>query len=418
MNEKQKKIAIISGGIIAPILASSILAIGFLGASKTPENEELYLDNLREVNEEISFEYGDYLDDETILVTNKNQEQKEIQTSELKPAINIFEVGRTQHTAVVDGEEYFVDVLIEDTKYPKFEESQNSFSLVGHNMTEEEIKEEMKGILVAHDEVDGQLPISIELKKKTLNSYDAVAKATDYNGNVAKKEFRVVAIEDREKVQEEEKNMTKEQIEEKEAAKREEAFKLRQENKNNKKNQGDTLEDNDLSNDPTPAEKPQDAPMPGENAPAPTENPGVQTPPTQTSGLGLLTEITADQDSPFSLDFSKIPTDVRNVKSSPIPWATLQKANLGNVIYNLDLPISKDNKVVELIYTSNKTAYVTIKGAQGKAFLVHNVDQDTFGFFNGEKAKYTEDEMYELRYIARLASHYHSKMYFPKVNEF
>lgn len=425
MNDKQKKLAIISGGIIAPILASSILAVGVLGASKAPENEDIYLDNLREVNEEITFEYGDRLEEETISVVNKNQEGKEIDVYSLTPAINTFEVGRTEHTAIIDGEEYYVDVVVEDTQYPEFEDVDDSIHIKGFKVTEEEIIAKLKKTLVARDKVDGEIAFDVKLEKTGLKSYKATAVARDYNGNSATKEISVFVDEDYEKVKEERNKMTEEQLEEAKRKDEAELYKINKENSNKKENQGDVLKEKEdkkqeAAQDPKPAERPLGAPMPNVNQtqpkPAQPQNNSNQN--TPNTGLGLLTEITADQESPFSLDFSKIPSDVRNVKTSPIPWASLQKANLGNVIYNLNIPVSKNKKAIELVYSSNGETFLTIQSGNEKAFFTHTVKDDSFGFFSGEKMKFTEDELYEMRYISRLGAKYHQNMYFPKKNDF
>lgn len=417
MNEKYKKAIIIAA--TTPFLAASILAIGFYGANKTPINEEIALDNTREIVEELTFEYGERVEGKKITVTNENG-TKEIDIERLEPKINVMRVGDYSHTANVDGEKYTVDIKVNDTKLPEFEEYPNGIYIKGYKMSEEEIKNELKKMIYAKDEVDGSVPVEIKLVAKNTSSYDAIFTATDSNGNETTKKHNVTITRDKQKEKEARKNMTSDEIKAEKEAQKEMSKQIQKNYREGLEEKGDVTrekqaerekrqrEEESLSNqndevkDPTPSINPELPPAPESNVANSNNNHSLPSDWDQEE---------FDANNPYNVDISMAPEFARDVKKSFIPWATLKENAPTRLTYTANKHVFGDYKIIEISIDDKRVVRSKVSNGEKTVLFNHTLGTNKYAYIMHDKV-FDEKDQDKLILALRVFGYYHSKTKF------
>lgn len=134
-------------------------------------------------------EYGDDLTNQTFTI-NHEGEEIEADFTAIDPEVDTMELGETEHLIELDGKEYLVTMLVEDTKMPVFNGIEEVLTFSGEDV---DIEEELKKHITAEDPVDGELEVSFEvIAGENEYTYDVEAKATDKNENETVETFQVI----------------------------------------------------------------------------------------------------------------------------------------------------------------------------------------------------------------------------------
>lgn len=134
-------------------------------------------------------EYGDDLANQTFTF-HHDEEEIEADFTAIDPEVDTMELGETEHLIELDGKEYLVTMLVEDTKMPVFNGIEEVLTFSGEDV---DIEEELKKQITAEDPVDGELEVSFEVTAdENEYTYDVEAKAIDKNENETVETFRVM----------------------------------------------------------------------------------------------------------------------------------------------------------------------------------------------------------------------------------
>lgn len=118
------------------------------------------------IEDKQKIEYGDDLTDQTFTI-NHEDEETEGNFTDLDPEVDTLELGETEHKVELDGKQFLVTVVVEDTEMPVF-----------------------SGV---EDVVDGELEVIFEINEaESEHTYDVEAKSTDKNDNETVETFEVV----------------------------------------------------------------------------------------------------------------------------------------------------------------------------------------------------------------------------------
>lgn len=135
-------------------------------------------------------EYGVDLANQTFTFHHDEEEEIEADFTALDPEVNTMELGETEHLIELDGKEYLVTMLVEDTEMPVFNGIEEVLTLTGEDV---DIEEELKKQITAEDPVDGELEVSFEVSEgENKHTYDVQAKAIDKNENETVETFQVI----------------------------------------------------------------------------------------------------------------------------------------------------------------------------------------------------------------------------------
>lgn len=134
-------------------------------------------------------EYGVDLANQTFTF-HHDEEEIEADFRGIDPEVDTMELGETEHLIEIDGKEYLVTMLVEDTKMPVFNGIEEVLTFSGEEV---DIEEELKKRITAEDPVDGKLEVSFEVTEgESKHTYDVQAKAIDKNENETVETFQVI----------------------------------------------------------------------------------------------------------------------------------------------------------------------------------------------------------------------------------
>src|SRR5690625_4386268 len=134
-------------------------------------------------------EHGDDLANQTFTF-HHDEEEIEADFMALDPEVDTMELGETEHLIELDGKEYLVTMLVEDTEMPVFNGIEEVLTFSGEDV---DIEEELKKRITAEDPVDGELEVTFEVTEgEDEYTYDVEAKTIDKNQNETVETFQVM----------------------------------------------------------------------------------------------------------------------------------------------------------------------------------------------------------------------------------